>query len=197
MVSEGKEIAMNTLGRGAVCSLAALGLIGPTRGGGGAPAAEWILRVRPGAAVELELPAGLKQVSVDCDDLVGGAATHQFQANGHVRITFSDGVRLLAPQARVAPADAGSGGGHIAADLLNDTEVELELPAGVNVGLVAGGALFYQGAGTMRTDGPATISLSNGLRLRTRQARVTLVLARPGSRSRILIEPLPGPPTPK
>jgi hypothetical protein len=197
MASEGKEIAMNALGCAAVCSLAALGLIGPARGGGAAQAAESIRPARPAAAVELELPAGLKQVAVECDHLVGGETTRQFQANGHVRIAFSDGVRLLAPQARVALADAGSGGGHLAAEPLNDTEVELELPAGVNVRLVAGEALFVQGAGTIRTDGPATISLSNGMRLRTRQARITLVLARPGSGSRILIEPLPGPPSPK
>jgi hypothetical protein len=103
-------------------------------------------------------------------------------------------VWLWAPQSRalIIPREGRpNGGSHILVQPLTDEPVVLEVPRGVTVGLEAEILVANGGAGTIRVSDPATIRLSNGVRLVTRRTRVTLVEKSPDGERRIFLEPLP------
>jgi hypothetical protein len=77
----------------------------------------------------------------------------------------------------------------VRAEALSNAGVELEVPAGLK-GYLQGAALFLRSAdSTLRVAGPATLRLSNGIRMLVRNARLTLIERQPSGDRRIVVEP--------
>jgi hypothetical protein len=191
---------MYSLCRFAVAGMAALGLVTLPWVPRATQAAEDSFstrRARSAQRVELEVPPGLKQMRIEGEHIA--STPDQIECRGPVTVEMSNGVQLRTQQSRVAVARLRDRVSRIYVEPQPGDRVELEIPSGVNVGLVGGTVTFDQPSRTLWTEEPMTASLSNGIRLRTRQVRFTLVMAPPdgGRGSRILVEPLAGAPTRK
>lgn len=145
---------------------------------------------RPAQSVRLEVPAGVELA------MMGDGVQARRNARDRRRIedvlalrlrergSRGEAVWLRASQARrftVQVEENPNGASRAILVPPIDTPLELEVPDGVKIEVV-GGALFDRGAGhTLRTEGPAMVHLSSGIRLMTRSTPILLAERRAGT----------------